>query len=259
MYTSQALLVLALCFVAAASLSLGVSRFVSVAARRRHHEVGIAVFLQIGVIYAVLLAFVFSEVWDQFNGSSQVVDAECSSLLGIAERANNIPADARIQLRHDIVSYLKLEIDEEWPAMQHRRFSLAASDAFTRIYDQIAGVDPATPRIAAARDRMLALAGEVHTKRAERLFQLRSNVPPFLWGLLLVDAAMLIAFVLFSGIEHSLVQLAMVGVFATFVCGILLTIHLLDFPFEGTISISPEPVVQTLDEVRAMIARGKEA
>ena len=259
MYTSQALILLLLCFFGVGTLSLGISRLVSVAARRKHHEVGIAVFLQIGVIYAVLLAFVFSEVWDQFNESAKVVDTECSSILGIAERANNIPAPARTQLRHDIVSYLKLEIDDEWPAMQRRRFSLATSEALTRIYDEIAAVDPSAPRISAARDRMLFLIGDVHTERATRLFQLHTNVPPFLWGLLLVDAAMLIGFVLLSGMEHSVVQLGIVGAFATFLCGILLTIHLLDFPFEGTISISDEPVRQTLDQVRGMIARGTAA
>jgi hypothetical protein len=253
MYTSQALLLLLLCFLVTAFVSLLISRKVSVGARRRHHEVGIAVFLQIGVIYAVLLAFVFSEVWDQFNDAGKVVDTECSDILGIAERADNIPEGARLQLRHDVMAYLTLEIGDEWPKMEHRHFSLATSTALTRIYNDIAAIPPDNPRVAAARDRMLTLVGDVHTQRAQRLFQLRSNVPPFLWGLLITDAVMLIAFVLFSGMEHTAVQIGVVGVFATFLCGILLTIHLLDFPYEGTISISDEPVRMTLEQVTTMV------
>ena len=34
---------------------------------RRYHEVGYAVFLQLGVIFAVLLAFVFNGVWSDYN------------------------------------------------------------------------------------------------------------------------------------------------------------------------------------------------
>ncbi|MCQ8239788.1 hypothetical protein [Rhizosaccharibacter radicis] len=252
MYIAQALLTLGLCFVLAASVSLMVSRRIDVSARRRHHEVGIAVFLQIGVIYAVLLAFVFSEVWDQFNDAAKVVDTECASVLGIAERADNVPEPSRSRLRDELSTYLTLEIDDEWPRMQKRSFSRAVSGQFSRIYDEIASVDPANARIAAARDRMLTLAGRIHEARAERLFQLRSNVPPFLWGLLIVDALMLVGFVLFSGMEHHAVQLGVVAVFATFLCGILLTIHLLDFPYEGTISIDDQPLVETLEQLGTM-------
>ena|SRR5215470_4419996 len=51
---------------------------------RRYHEVGYAVFLQLGVIFAVLLAFVFNNVWSEYNVASQAVDSECGSLHGIA-------------------------------------------------------------------------------------------------------------------------------------------------------------------------------
>jgi hypothetical protein len=37
---------------------------------RRYHEVGYAVFLQLGVIFAVLLAFVFNGVWSDYNTAS---------------------------------------------------------------------------------------------------------------------------------------------------------------------------------------------
>ena len=51
---------------------------------RRSHEVGYAVFLQLGVIFAVLLAFVFNNVWSNYNIASQAIDSECASLHGIA-------------------------------------------------------------------------------------------------------------------------------------------------------------------------------
>ena len=41
---------------------------------RRYHEVGYAVFLQLGVIFAVLLAFVFNNVWSNYNVASQAID-----------------------------------------------------------------------------------------------------------------------------------------------------------------------------------------
>ena len=49
---------------------------------RRYHEIGYAVFLQLGVIFAVLLAFIFDNVWSNYNVASQAIDSECGSLHG---------------------------------------------------------------------------------------------------------------------------------------------------------------------------------
>ena len=49
-------------------------------ALRRHHEIGSAVFLQLGVIFAVLLAFVFNEVWSEPNTAASAINSECSNL-----------------------------------------------------------------------------------------------------------------------------------------------------------------------------------
>jgi hypothetical protein len=53
---------------------------------RRYHEVGYAVFLQLGVIFAVLLAFVFNGVWSDYNTASRAIDSECASLHGSYRR-----------------------------------------------------------------------------------------------------------------------------------------------------------------------------
>src|SRR5262245_59665410 len=42
--------------------------------RRHHHDVGSVVFLQLGVVFAVLLAFVFNEVWSEYNEAAQSID-----------------------------------------------------------------------------------------------------------------------------------------------------------------------------------------
>lgn len=52
--------------------------------RRHHHDVGSVVFLQLGVVFAVLLAFVFNEVWSEYNESAQAVDLEISAMHGVA-------------------------------------------------------------------------------------------------------------------------------------------------------------------------------
>ena len=69
---------------------------------RRYHEVGYAVFLQLGVIFAVLLAFVFNNVWSDYNIASQAIDSECASLHGIAILSDRLPSPARDAILDDL-------------------------------------------------------------------------------------------------------------------------------------------------------------
>jgi len=46
-------------------------RLIEVDLRRHHQDAGSVVFLQLGVVFAVLLAFVFNEVWSEYNEAAK--------------------------------------------------------------------------------------------------------------------------------------------------------------------------------------------
>src|SRR6516164_8103893 len=87
---------------------------------RRYHEVGYAVFLQLGVIFAVLLAFVFNNVWSIYDVASQAIDSECGSLHGVAIQSDRLPVPARAMILNDLHAYLTTVINQEWADMQRR-------------------------------------------------------------------------------------------------------------------------------------------
>jgi hypothetical protein len=57
------------------------------------------VFLQLGFILAALLAFVFNEVWNEYDVAEEAIDRECAALHGTAMLAATSRAEqARIVL-----------------------------------------------------------------------------------------------------------------------------------------------------------------
>ena len=68
-----------------------VRRALGVDTRREHHDVGNPVYLQIGVVFAVLLAFVFNEVFGEYNAAAQAINGECGALHGAALLAHQLP------------------------------------------------------------------------------------------------------------------------------------------------------------------------
>ena len=69
--------------VAALATSLN-QRHVDIELLRRNHDVGSVVFLQLGTVFAVFLAFAFSEVWSAYNETQLAIDQAVAAMHGAA-------------------------------------------------------------------------------------------------------------------------------------------------------------------------------
>src|ERR1700730_5764760 len=98
-----------------------IHRRVEIDLRRLHHDVGSVVFLQLGVVFAVLLAFVFSEAWGEYNEAAQAIDLEVSAMHGVAMISATLePAQANTILAAER-AYLEGVTYQEWPVMARNR------------------------------------------------------------------------------------------------------------------------------------------
>src|SRR3954454_18185405 len=131
---SSAILVILVSASVAALLAALVRRYVRVEVLRRYHDVGSSAFLQIGVLYAVLLAFVFGEVWQQYNTAQQAIATECSSLHGIAILTQTLAEPGRDDVARAMTNYVHAVIEQEWPAMAQGQESGAAMSAFRSLW-----------------------------------------------------------------------------------------------------------------------------
>ena len=90
--------------------------YVEIDLRRRQHDVGSVVFLQFGfgVVFAVLLAFVFRE-------AAHAIDLEVSAMHGVATIASTLePPQANTILAAER-AYLEAVAYKEWPIMARHR------------------------------------------------------------------------------------------------------------------------------------------
>lgn len=231
-----------------------VQRVVTIEFRRRHHDVGSVVFLQIGVVFAVLLAFVFSEAWSEYNEAAQSIDLEVGALHGTAMIAATLPEPQGATILAAEQAYLVSVIVHEWPVMASRRTedpitdghlaTLLMSAANLRL-DQL--VD------SGKKGEIMSLLAEAHQQRETRIFQCQSGIPAALWSVLIAFTLMLALFVAFSGIEHRGTSAAMSACFAASIVSILVVARLLDYPFEGAIALHSGDFVGVLGKITNLI------
>ena len=231
-------------------LSLGsmllVRRRVALATLEAHQEVAGFVYAVVGVIYAVLLAFVVIVVWDQFEETKAHVEAEANALADLGRLASGFPAQDRQRLQHALLVYTRVVLDEEFPALRHGAASHRSASLVDDVWGAYRQVDPRTDREAALYTQSLARLTDFADARRLRLFDSGNDVPAMMWAVLGAGGVLTVGFSFLFGVQNVRAQAVIVGVLAAVIALQLVLIYALDSPFRGDFRVRPEPFERAL-------------
>ena len=236
--------------------SYGVFRLVGVELRRRHLEVGTAIFLQAGVIYAVFLAFIFGQALTSYVEADNATDNECAALHGAAILSRSLPPAQSAQMAAALETYIDAVIDTEWPAMRESRSeSPQALAAEVALLTRANSLDLQQQKDIANQSRIITLLIEAHREREERIFQARQGIPDGLWAMILVYCGVLVGLVFFSSLEYAWSHATLSGIFGGLNAITLLACFLLQYPFEGPFRLSSSSFMTTKVRVQAALSQ----
>ena len=238
----------------AIGLSYVVHSRVHIDARRRHQEVGTMVFLQLGVLFAVLLAFVFSEAYSEYGESQQAIDLECGALHAASMIESTLPPpEARAMLRLEGI-YIHDVIHSDWPEMRrHHRGSREAVLTLTALVQQAARLPVASAADVPVKAELLALLSTAHAEREVRLYQAQNGLPVILWVIIVGFSMVLMVFLALASIERYLWLMAIGTTFAICVSAVLAMVGLLNYPFQGAIALTPGDFIDRLGDITALL------
>jgi len=119
------------------SLAVGVQvlvrRAVGVEKLALNNEVAGFIFAIIGVVYAVLLAFVVIAVWEKFSEGQTSVAKESAAAGALFYYSEGAEPEAA-KLHESLVHYLTLVIESDWPANGVQVRGQPATDALGALY-----------------------------------------------------------------------------------------------------------------------------
>ena len=251
-YWAAGLVVLVAAAMAGASSYL-ISKSIGAERQRQRQAFGAPVFQQVGIMFSVLLSFVFSEVWSEYNIAAQAISHECGALHGAAMLASALPRDTGRGVNEAILSYATTVVAVEWPLMAKRRRSAEAAEAFRVALDRAARLAPAQPADLTIRSQLLGQLIEAHGFRETRTFQITAGLPLMIWIVLIGMALVLDGFLLLAGTEiRSHVFLAAAAAGST--AAALVMVRMLDFPFEGALALPEGDFYKLVGEVGRLTA-----
>ena len=231
-----------------------IHRRVEIDLRRLRHDVGSVVFLRLGVVFAVLLAFVFSEAWGEYNEAAQAVDLEVSAMHGVAMISATLgPAQANTILTVER-AYLEGVAYQEWPVMaRNRTADVETSHKLQVLIQHAANLRLTDPDQQDKKAEILSLLARAHTQRETLIFQASSGIPVPLWCVLIAFTIMLALFVSLSAIQYRITAVAIATCFTTGIVSILVIARLLDYPFEGGLALRPTDFIEIIGKVSDLL------
>lgn len=227
--------------------------FVSHGVRRAHNEVAGASIAVVGVIYAVLLAFIAVAVWEDFGRADAGVQAEANLVGNLYRDTVGLPEPLATGLRHSLFVYAETVLQDEWPALADGRVvDEAGWQLLDKFHLALVSFRPPDAGSQGVEAEMLRTLNALYDARRGRFHAAEEGLPPILWWNLIAGAALTIVFSYLFGAPSLPMHALMVALLAASIALVLSLIILLANPFRGANHVSAAPFAELVKTVEAM-------
>lgn len=226
-----------------------VRRRVSVDHLKRHNEITGPIHATIGVIYAVILAFVVVVVWEQFNLANKAVDIEAGGLIALNHDITTLRGPIVSEVHDALLVYTRSVLTTEWKALESGERLPRATPEYIHLWRSLRNVvaEDRTGRVWLAS--MVERLNSVDEWRSTRILGVETSVPTPMWVLLIAGGLITVAFAAFFGAEHAPTHIVMVSALAAVIAFTLFLVSAIDHPYSGIVRVEPEAFRHALIQI----------
>ena len=203
----------------------------------------------LGILYALLVAFLASQVWADQQRAHEAVNREASALRAVVLLSARFQEPIEQQLRELVRRQIQEATTVEWPAMANQDIGLTRPPA--ALVEALSLALAQTPQhegqAVAQRETVDALQEALDARR-QRIIISRSTINWVKWWGLIVEAILtLLAIGMVHSDNRSTAGVAM-GIFATAAAVAALMVASHARPFTGEVSVRPDVLLQVMPE-----------
>lgn len=231
--------------------------FVAIHILRAQHEVAFPIFLQTGLIFGVLIAFIFSMVWNEAVDSYKDPRTEVTNIIALAELANAFPQSMRQEIDNNLIKYSKRVIYFEWPKMQQGQEDTETTKILSEIETIYLNFNPQSERDSIIYAASIDHLSKIREYRRLRIMTATSSIHFVhrLWFYIITLGLIVISTSYFFGMKSIWVQAILTAGLAFTISTIIAIIISLTQPFSGQIGIEPVAFKLGLSRIES-IAKG---
>jgi len=216
-------------------------------------------FLSIGTIYAVLLAFMLTSVWQKYEEISTISEREANYLMGVFRLAQGMSEPESSNIRQAARQYAQDVIEQEWPGMAKGEIEFGALDTANRLWRAIQTAQPKTRHDEMLYTELLSRQANMAESRRIRLFRSNEGLPTLLWAVLIMGAILTISLSFVLEVHSPRMHILLVSLLTLIITLELLAIHGLSTPFSGSMPLQPTGFRQSMKKMDRLYQQERSA
>jgi uncharacterized membrane protein YeiB len=217
--------------------------------REGHNDVLVPIFLNAGVLFAVVLGFMVIAVWESYDTAKTTVAMEAATLVSLYRTTYGMPPETGGKLRDMARDYAKAVIEDEWRT--HAAAGTGSSTArramgnmFRAFGDGTISSEMKTAYPLICQAFMTAVT-EVTAARNKRNIEANQPLPWAMWLAAIGGAFIVISMSCLICMEVQWPHVLMAAAMAALIGLLLFTCELMSHPFRGPLAISAESFENT--------------
>jgi len=158
-------------------------------------------------------------------------------------------------MQDDLRRYTRAVIDVGWPMQQHGIVPNNATDILTDFQEHFMSFEPETERQKILAAEAYRAFNDLTERRRDRLNSVTVEMPGPLWALVIFGTLICIALTWFFHMANFQMHVWMTILFSALLGLIIFLIAVLDNPYRGKVSVTPEALERVYQQV--MVPRDK--
>jgi hypothetical protein len=216
----------------------------------------------LGTTYAVILAFMLWNVWNNFQTARINTEVEANYLVNLYRISGGLDAELAKPLQTLCREYAAAMITDEWPAMAQEQLSPHSFVITQKMWDvliQAHSRDDGAKATASEDsfqqskyEQAFSALNQMSEHRRLRQLDSRVKLPGILWAVLVVGEILVIGSACLFGCQNYALHFLHVFVLAILLSLVLVAIAEIDRPFQGPVHVQPDAFIfaqQTLSQL----------
>jgi hypothetical protein len=230
-------------------------RIVPVLVRKSHNEHVGFVIAVVGMVYAVVLAFIAIAVWETFNHCNELVQREAGFASDIYLDAASLPPAVREQVQRGIETYVKIVVDDEWPTMARGEpIGQKGWQVLQAVRSSLGGFRSSDGIEVALFSETFRALNLLYGARHERVIANTESVQAVVYAVIILGGLITVAFTYLFGMHNFGLHLAMTAGTGAIISLVILLVVAFDHPFRGKVNIKPDAFTVLLAEMHSQTA-----
>ena len=164
-----------------------------------HNDIAGFIFATLGVIYAVLLAFIVVITWQDFDKAQDVTVNEANCIAALYRDSTPFPAEFRAELKSELTNYVNAIINEEWQTMAKGQRSAGAQEMQEELWKLYSGFQPKNETQKIFFTESVKKLNQAAEMRRQRIIYASTGINPLLYFVLIAGSFITIAFTMLFG------------------------------------------------------------